>query len=197
MGAPYPAPLPLPHPEDTKPPLGRLLTERGLLTLEQLEEALSEKETSAARLGEILLGHGWLSEADIARALADQHDLEYLDLARVEVDPAAAGLLPQKFARRYGALPIRFIGDDHVLVALELKTGKILWQRWIESDVMSAPVATEKELFFSTFGGVVYKLNQKDGAILSAVRTRATSACTSSKASSARRCRSSSTTTGP
>ncbi len=86
MGAPYPAPLPLPHPEDTKPPLGRLLTERGLLTLEQLEEALSEKETSAARLGEILLGHGWLSEADIARALADQHDLEYLDLARVDLE---------------------------------------------------------------------------------------------------------------
>jgi outer membrane protein assembly factor BamB len=65
---------------------------------------------------------------------------------------------------------------SHVLVALDLKTGKILWQRWIESDVMSAPVATEKEMFFTTFGGVVYKLNQKDGAILSAVRTRATSA---------------------
>ncbi|MBN9120356.1 MAG: PQQ-binding-like beta-propeller repeat protein [Planctomycetes bacterium] len=65
---------------------------------------------------------------------------------------------------------------SHVLVALELKTGKILWQRWIESDVMTSPVATEKELFFATFGGVVYKLNQKDGAVLSAVRTRATSA---------------------
>jgi outer membrane protein assembly factor BamB len=65
---------------------------------------------------------------------------------------------------------------SHVLVALELRTGKILWQRWIESDVMSAPVATDKELFFTTFGGVVYKLNQKDGAILSAMRTRATSA---------------------
>jgi outer membrane protein assembly factor BamB len=65
---------------------------------------------------------------------------------------------------------------SHVLAALELKTGKIIWQRWIESDVMSAPVATDKELFFSTFGGVLYKLSQKDGAVLSAVRTRATSA---------------------
>lgn len=65
---------------------------------------------------------------------------------------------------------------SHVLIALDLKTGKILWQKWIESDVMSAPVATEKELFFTTFGGVVYKLAQKDGEILSAVRTRATSA---------------------
>jgi outer membrane protein assembly factor BamB len=65
---------------------------------------------------------------------------------------------------------------SHVLCALDLKTGKILWQRWIESDVMSAPVATDTELFFTSFGGVVYKLKQKDGEILSAMRTRATSA---------------------
>jgi outer membrane protein assembly factor BamB len=62
------------------------------------------------------------------------------------------------------------------LIALELKTGKILWQRWIESDVMSSPVAVDKELYFASFGGVVYKFNQKDGEILSAVRSRATSA---------------------
>jgi outer membrane protein assembly factor BamB len=65
---------------------------------------------------------------------------------------------------------------SHVLIALELKTGKILWQRWIDSDVMSSPVAVDRELYFTSFGGVVYRLNQKDGAILSAVRSRATSA---------------------
>jgi outer membrane protein assembly factor BamB len=65
---------------------------------------------------------------------------------------------------------------SHVLIALELKTGKILWQRWIDSDVMSSPIAVDKELYCTTFGGVVYKFNQKDGAVLSAVKTRATSA---------------------
>jgi outer membrane protein assembly factor BamB len=65
---------------------------------------------------------------------------------------------------------------SHILIALELKTGKILWQRWIESDVMSSPVAVEKDFFFTSFGGVVYNVNQKDGEIISAVRSRATSA---------------------
>jgi outer membrane protein assembly factor BamB len=65
---------------------------------------------------------------------------------------------------------------SHVLIALELKTGKILWQRWIESDVMSASVAVDKDLYAASFGGVVYRFNQKDGAVLSAVRSRATSA---------------------
>ena len=65
---------------------------------------------------------------------------------------------------------------SHALVAFELKTGKILWQRWIDSDVMSAPVAVEKELYATSFSGVVYKFNQDDGKILSATKSRATSA---------------------
>ncbi len=65
---------------------------------------------------------------------------------------------------------------SHVLAAFDLKTGNILWQRWIDSDVMSAPVAVDKELYVASFGGVVYKLNQDDGTVLSAMRSRATSA---------------------
>lgn len=65
---------------------------------------------------------------------------------------------------------------SHVLACLDLKTGKVLWQRWLDSDVMSAPVAAEKELYVSSFAGVVYKFRQEDGKVLSAVRSRATSA---------------------
>jgi outer membrane protein assembly factor BamB len=65
---------------------------------------------------------------------------------------------------------------SHVLAAFELKTGKILWQKWIDSDVMSAPVAVDKELYATSFAGTVYKLNQEDGKLVSAVKSRATSA---------------------
>jgi outer membrane protein assembly factor BamB len=64
----------------------------------------------------------------------------------------------------------------HVLACFDLKTGKILWQRWIDSDVMSAPVAVDSDLYVTSFGGTLYRFNQKDGTILSAKRTRATSA---------------------
>ena len=65
---------------------------------------------------------------------------------------------------------------SHVLAAFDLKTGKILWQRWIDSDVMSAPVAVGDELFVTTFAGTLYKFRQVDGKILSAKKARATSA---------------------
>ena len=41
---------------------------------------------------------------------------------------------------------------------------------------MSAPVAVEKELYATSFSGVVYKFNEDDGKILSATKSRATSA---------------------
>ena len=64
----------------------------------------------------------------------------------------------------------------HVFIAMELKTGKILWQKWIDSDVMSAPVAVDDEVYATSFAGTVYKFKQKDGEIVSAKRSRATSA---------------------
>lgn len=67
---------------------------------------------------------------------------------------------------------------SHVLAAFELKTGKILWQRWIDSDVISAPVCVGDEVCVTSFGGTVYRFRQKDGEVLAAHRCRATSAPT-------------------
>jgi type IV pilus assembly protein PilB len=114
-----PAPLPLALTADpSRVPLGTLLVRDGLISTEQLEHALTEKEQTARRLGEIVVSHGWVPAAELARLLAEQHDLEYLDLASTPIDPAALSLLPEKYARLYEALPIRFLAEDLVLVAV-------------------------------------------------------------------------------
>ncbi len=114
------AKLPPPLPLDAaapgrRPQLGSILLREELLTREQLERALAEKEATGHRLGEIVVAHGWVSSAAVAQALAEQHGLEYVDLAKTHLEPAAANLLPEKFARRYDALPIHFAGEDIVL----------------------------------------------------------------------------------
>ena len=117
--AELPPPLP---PElrraESRPQLGVMLLRDGHLTMEQLEAALAEKESGGARLGEILVAHGWVSGAVVARALAEQHGLEFVDLVHVDVDPSALSLLPEKLARRYEALPIRFLDEATVLIAV-------------------------------------------------------------------------------
>ena len=104
-----------PHPW---PALGALLLRDGALTVEQLEAALREKETSSKRLGEILVDSGFVTPTQISRVLAEQHELPFIDLTREAVDPGAAGLLPESVARRYGAIPVAFQADGSVLVAV-------------------------------------------------------------------------------
>jgi hypothetical protein len=67
-------------------------------------------------------------------------------------------------------------GATHVLAAFDLDTGKILWQRWIDGDVMSAPVAMGTFVYVTTFSGTVIKFEQETGKIRYAMRARATSA---------------------
>ena len=54
------------------PPLGRVLVECGLLTEEQVAEALQEQQRSGRKLGEILVASGVVSGPAIANALAEQ-----------------------------------------------------------------------------------------------------------------------------
>jgi type IV pilus assembly protein PilB len=98
--------------------LGSLLVRDGLVEMEQVEEALAEQEKTERRLGEILVERGWIGERALAQALAEQHSLEFVDLADREPDDKAVALLPEKFARRYDALPIHFVDADTILVAV-------------------------------------------------------------------------------
>lgn len=99
-------------------PLGTLLRRVGAISSEQLEIALTEKERSPRRLGEILVEWGWVSSRAIAEALAEQYGIPFLDLSSTKLEQDAAMLLPEDAARRLQALPIRFLPDHLLLVGL-------------------------------------------------------------------------------
>jgi type IV pilus assembly protein PilB len=121
VGVPTTLPSPVPFLDGTprtRIPLGSLLLRDHLLTAEQLEEALAEKDETGRRLGEIVVARSWVTPAALALLLAEQHGLDFVDLGKERIEPNAAGLLPEKYARRYEALPIRFVDDQAVLVAV-------------------------------------------------------------------------------
>lgn len=64
----------------------------------------------------------------------------------------------------------------HALIAIELKTGKILWQRWVDTDCMTAPVVVGDDVLVTTLAGTLYRFRQTNGNLLAAWRMRATSA---------------------
>jgi type IV pilus assembly protein PilB len=105
-------------PQQSRVRLGTMLVRAGLLSAEQLEEALAEKAETGKRLGEIVVDRGWVPSSDLAKALAEQHHCEFIDLIEADIEDAAASLLPERLARRYRAVPVRFMGEDKVLVAV-------------------------------------------------------------------------------
>jgi type IV pilus assembly protein PilB len=86
-------------------PLGELLVGRGLVTEEQLNQALTEQTASGKRLGNILVELGFLRERILTDVLAEQLGLSVVNLSRAEIDPEIVALLSEKDARRLGALP--------------------------------------------------------------------------------------------
>ena len=99
-------------------PLGQLLVEGRTIEREQLEQALAVKQETGKRLGEIVVELGFTTERAIACALAEQYELEYVDLDGAELDRAAVSLLTEALARRYEALPIRICPDGLPLLAV-------------------------------------------------------------------------------
>jgi hypothetical protein len=91
--------------------LGDILTEGNLISQEQLELALAQQRESGGKLGEVLVGMGFLDARALADALAEVLGLEVLNLRRENVESDALALVPEAVARTQLAIPVRFEGN--------------------------------------------------------------------------------------
>jgi hypothetical protein len=98
--------------------LGTLLIERGFLDAERLDEALRIGADSGERLGEVVVRMGWASEDDLAKTLADQWKLRYVERSAISFDGDALSRMSREEATRLEALPMRVSEDGSVVVAL-------------------------------------------------------------------------------
>ncbi len=87
--------------------LGEILKRWGMINDAQVDEALKVAEGSKRRIGEVLIELGYCTENDVAKALASQYDLEYIDLDQPEaIDKDNLKLLPTDVIRKYLVLPL-------------------------------------------------------------------------------------------
>jgi hypothetical protein len=102
---------------EERTPLGALLVAEGLLNDVQLHQALHLGSQTGERLGEIVVRQGLASEEDVARLLAEQWDLGYVDRASIWFDANALARLSREDAQRLEAMPTR-VEDGRVVVAV-------------------------------------------------------------------------------
>jgi type IV pilus assembly protein PilB len=97
--------------------LGEIIVEMGLATQEQVDAAMALQGETRKRVGQLLLEQGTITLLDLTKALATKFGVPFIDLSQMYVDPSAAHLIEDKLARRYSALPVRFV-EDKLLVAM-------------------------------------------------------------------------------
>lgn len=96
--------------------LGDLLVEAGLITEEQLEEALREK-APGQKLGDALLQRGYITEQQLIEVLEFQLGIPHVSLYRYPIDPKVTNLISKEFAKRHMVMPLKIEGE-RLLVAM-------------------------------------------------------------------------------
>lgn len=92
--------------------LGELLIERGVITKEELEQALQVQKEKGGLIGQILVDLGFAKEEEIAQALTAQFGFPYLPLNNYEIDPEVIKIIPENVASQYCLIPIDKIGNS-------------------------------------------------------------------------------------
>lgn len=131
-------------------PIGEILVDKGHISKEQLDSVLQkQKATPNKRLGEILVDDGILTQEQLNIALAERLGVESIDLAEYDIDSLAAAMIPEKLARRYGALPLAFIDENTLLVAMVDPTNVFAIDdlRMMTGYDIKPAVATAEEVF--------------------------------------------------
>ena len=94
--------------------LGDLLLGAGVITQEQLEEALKKQKEAGngQKLGMTLVDMGIMNDEIIAEALCHQMGLERVHLAGITIEDEVLALVDEKVLRKYMLLPYEFAPDN-------------------------------------------------------------------------------------
>ncbi|NSW89334.1 MAG: Flp pilus assembly complex ATPase component TadA [Firmicutes bacterium] len=103
--------------------IGEKLVETGIITREQLNEALMKHEIKKLRgekglIGQTLVELGYCTEEDIAKVVAKQTGIKFLEISNYNIDMSAANLISPEVALKYSAIPIGF-EKGKLLVAMK------------------------------------------------------------------------------
>jgi type IV pilus assembly protein PilB len=98
--------------------IGDVLIELGFATRERVDAAVEIARASGRRSGRVLIEQGVITEDQLARGIAERYGLDHLDLSVFRADMSAANLIDSAAAKRYEAVPVAFVDERTLLVAM-------------------------------------------------------------------------------
>jgi type IV pilus assembly protein PilB len=95
-----------------------LIVELGYASRERVEEVVNEARMAGRAPETLLLEHSVIDGDHLSRAIAERYGLDHVDLNAYHVDMGAANLITGDAARRYEALPVGYVNEGTLLVAM-------------------------------------------------------------------------------
>ncbi len=127
--------------------LGHILLKEGLITQNQLDEAVKIMEKTHIRLGRILVKLGYIEEKSIVECLSRQYNYPIIDIAEHTIPEKVIKQIPYEIAKKHFALPIDF-KDNTLIVAMADPTDSIAIEdiQFKTNLSIKATLTTEKEI---------------------------------------------------
>jgi len=98
--------------------IGDVIVDLGFVRREVVEEVVKLAREQGRPTGQLLLEMGALRHDQLARALAERFGVDYVDLSMFDIDMGAANLIDVEIAKRYQAVPVGFLPDRSILLAM-------------------------------------------------------------------------------
>jgi type IV pilus assembly protein PilB len=97
--------------------IGEILQEWGKINDKQFRDAMERQSKSGRRLGEVLVASGACTQTDVAKALALQFDMEYVELDIGTINPQVMEMMPDTMMKEYQIIPLDY-ADGRLKVAI-------------------------------------------------------------------------------
>jgi len=97
--------------------LGNLLIDAGIISREQLEQALQLQKNTGKKVGEILVEQGLVQEKEIVEVLEFQLGIPHMDLDKHFIDPDISNLISEDLARRHLLIPVK-VKEGRLVIAM-------------------------------------------------------------------------------
>jgi type IV pilus assembly protein PilB len=93
--------------DSKKMPLGKILVGLKFATVDQVKEGLKFAKEKMMMLGEAMIEQGTLDDERLARALAKQQNVKFVNLSKHELPPEIIGLVSKEVAEEHEIIPVQ------------------------------------------------------------------------------------------
>lgn len=143
-----------------EPRIGELLVRGGVVTREQLNEALEKEKSNGSHIVQELVRLGFTTEDQLTQFLAKQFGIEKVELADADIPDSVFNLVPSDLVQKHQVIPLKLVGSTLTVAMTDptnlIAINEVKFITGYGIKVALASASEIKKLLEKRFGSVSY-----------------------------------------